>query len=752
MFRLTKYLLFLAAISVFSCQKTVTQPTHEDVPFTQDHSIKFYSSDTSKNALLAIAADRNGKIQVLHKEGLLHTKNGQFLFPGSLVTDRTYRFMSDKKINDIISVEEQFVYLTDQAVVSNAWAGELYIEHSIPQACIIAGYAKEGESQIVPERLHFLVSDGSQLEYLAPQGSTWKGRIDNDSIHAIRVLNNQVFFILSSQGISTFNPESKELRLLTKGESFTHFDFINEGKNLVVGTKNGYLILDSSTGTTTQPLNQKLPVNHITSVTNINNTLWFGSTNGAFSQRTDGKFNYYAGERWIPNNHVINIIKGAANEVLILTSAGVGKIVFEELTLHAKALFFEKQVRDRHIRNGFNSTLSGLIKGDITSGYLDDSDNDGLWTSMYLGGQAFRYAVTKEAEALQNCRESLDAMERLYTVNPVPGFPARSYERSGHIDILSDPERWQHSAHKDWDWKATTSSDEAIGHMFVFGVMAELIDEPAIKAKAIMLMDTLMSHILTNDMYLVDYDGKPTLWGKWNPSYVNGFPTSVGDRKLNSSNIISMLQTAYYFTKKEKYKEKAYELMEKHGYLENLMRPMKEIGQAPEGADDYSKMLSEGWNHSDDEMYFLGYWGLYRYAFDEELKSQYKVAILDHFEAERPEKDGLWNIMTALTGVNDFDLKEAIWYLQEYPLDLIDWNVRNSHRKDITLIEPNFRHQTTTEVLPPDETPIQRHNSNTFRLEKNYGNGSRENSAGDIWLLPYWMGRYLNVISDPKTK
>ena len=101
------------------------------------------------------------------------------------------------------------------------------------------------------------------------------------------------------------------------------------------------------------------------------------------------------------------------------------------------------------------------------------------------------------------------------------------------------------------------------------------------------------------------------------------------------------------------------ELMEEHGYLENLMRPMSEIGRAPEDADDWSKMLSQSWNHSDDEMYFLGYWGLYRYAFNDSLKTMYKEAILDHWEAERPEKEGAWNIFTALTGVDEFDLDDG---------------------------------------------------------------------------------------------
>jgi hypothetical protein len=223
----------------------------------------------------------------------------------------------------------------------------------------------------------------------------------------------------------------------------------------------------------------------------------------------------------------------------------------------------------------------------------------------------------------------------------------------------------------------------------------------------------------------------------------------VGDRKINASNIVAMLQTAYHFTKKEVYKEKAFELMKEHGYYDNLMRPMKQIGKAPASADEWSKMLSESWNHSDDEMYFLGYWGLYRYAFNDTLKTKFRESILDHWEIERPEKEGAWNIFTALTGTNQFDLQEAIWYLQEYPLDLVHWRITNSHRKDIEHLEPNFRNQTIAEVLPPDELPVNRHNANRFQLDGG-DNGTSEYSAGDIWLLPYWMGRYLGVIGEPE--
>jgi len=186
--------------------------------------------------------------------------------------------------------------------------------------------------------------------------------------------------------------------------------------------------------------------------------------------------------------------------------------------------------------------------------------------------------------------------------------------------------------------------------------------------------------------------------------------------------------------------------MTEHGYLTNLMRPMDSIGMAPPDADELSRDLSDGWNHSDDEMYYCGYWGLYRYALNDTLQEKFREAIIDHWQIERPEKEGLWNIMTAIAGADEIDIDEAVWYLQQYPLDLINWTIINSHRKDIKRIGKNFRNQTIEEVLPPDETRIARHNSNMFDLDER-GGGRSENSAGDIWLLPYWIGRYLEVIS-----
>lgn len=728
-FSLSIFLLSIVSnIFLIACQPK-EQIKHIDTPFVQKYIVKFYAEEGIN--LQKAYADRNGNIKVLSSKGLMTASSGQFLYPGKLPLDHSYLHFQDAGLRDILIKEQELFFLGKQEISSNRQAGRFYFANPIPEA----------EQFSIGNADSLLLAKGKKLYFFKGEELLWETELEQEVLELHFKPSDASFDILTASGIYIFKPASQKLsRLSLQGEFVS---MCNQGKQLLIAQADGFFIVEDGQASETITA---IPSSPIVSVASIHGNYWFGTEEGAFMLKEDGSFDYYYGNRWLADNKVKHLSQGPDSSVLILSETGLAQLVYKPMNLAQKADYFEKQVRQRHIRFGFNAERVGLEEGIPSSGRLKDSDNDGLWTSMYLASQAFRYSVDQSDAALQNCRESLAALERLYTINPVAGFPARSFERSGYMDKLSDQKRWVAVGDSIWDWKSTTSSDEAIGHMFAFGVLAELMPDSHVKELSIQLMDTLMSHIVKNDLYLIDHDGKATTWGRWNPEYVNARPVMVGDRKLNSSNIISMLQTAYHFTQKEKYRIKAFELMDEYGYLENLLRPMKAIGPAPEEADDWSKMLSESWNHSDDEMYFLGYWGLYRYAFNDSLKELYREAIIDHWEIERPEKEGLWNIMTYLVSEEDYDLEEAIWFLQEYPIDLINWDIKNSHRKDLKFLPNNFRGQSTDVVLSPYERPIQKHNGNTFNLDRERGNGNREYSAGDIWLLPYWMGRYLGLI------
>lgn len=505
---------------------------------------------------------------------------------------------------------------------------------------------------------------------------------------------------------------------------------------LLIGASEGRLRIDLNSLESQATGPARAPCTDLRCRRTIGNAAWFGTSRGAFSQQPDDRIDSYASRRWLLDDAVIDIWPGSNGSVMILSERGLNIIYFREMTLAQKAEHFDRLTRQRHIRFGFNSAFEMSTPGDLSTGTLVDQDNDGLWTAMYLAGELFRYAVTKSDEALRNCYESFEAMERLCQITGIEGFPARSFERAGYQ--VADRQHWHNTPDGQWSWKGTTSSDEIVGHFFAHAIFAEIVPEEAWKKRAVALIDAIMDHIVRNNWYLIDYDGKPTLWGRWHPEYVNQFPRQVGDRRLNSVEIIAFLQTAHHFTGKEIYREKAFELMEQHGYLDNVMIPMKELGQVP-GID-----LTTEWNHSDDELAFLSYWNLYRYAFTPELREKYREAIRDHWEIERPERNPLWDFLYAATGADDFDLNESIWSLKEFPLDTISWTIQNSRREDVDFLPSNFREQSTETVLPPDERPMSKFNGNAFRLDG--GDGGREEYSGDIYLLPYWLGRYLGVI------
>ncbi len=719
-------------------------PAYIDRPFVQDYSEKIpLGSHTGDTKLLKVRADRNGRIVVLSTKGLLQVD------AGTLKPDRQYRPLTDMQIEDVEVLQNQFVYLTDDRLLSNAWAGRLLVDHRLSGAKLLAGGDED----------EFIVAGAGRAVQFRPGEPVQEWRIDAKEIkQAIFDAKRKRCLLLADDRLWCLEPvRGVPVRASEENASPRHYELTQpvfarkdltclalspDCSTLLVGTSTGYLRLDPNSFEPRSDVVTRLPCAEVRCIRVIDETIWVGTPQGAFALRPNGRTDYYASKRWLVEDGVVDIWPGPQRSVLILGETGLSIVHFREMTLADKAEHFDGLTHQRHVRNGFSSSLALSVPGDLSTGTLVDSDNDGLWTAMYLAGELFRYAVTKSDAALQNCYESFEAMERLSLITPIKGFPARSFERAGYQ--VADKSRWHVTEDGRWAWKGTTSSDEIVGHFFAYAIFAEVVPDAGWRQRAIALIDGIMDHIVRNNWYLIDYDGKPTQWGRWHPEYVNRFPPGVGDRRLNSAEIIAFLQTACHFTHKDLYRQKALELLTDHRYLDNITIPMKNLSRVP-GID-----LTTEWNHSDDELAFLSYWNLYRYAFTPELREQYRRAIQDHWEIERPEKNPLWNFLYAATGTEQFDLEESVWSLKEFPLDIISWTVRNSHRKDVELLAPNFRHQSTKIVLPPDERPMSKYNGNAFRLDG--GGDGREEFSGDIFLLPYWLGRYLGIIRPATTQ
>ena len=200
-------LFFISCSSPSDLDSSKTQPVYQDTPYLQDLSIKYFTGN-SEVKLTKAFMDRNGVVQVMSSDGILRTHDGQFLYAGSLVKDRTYRPLTDKKITDLAMYQNQFIYLDDRSVLSNAWAGKLFIRHGLDDANLLA----------VGNDFEFLVGDGKSLVFLSNNQVAWQGLMNGDKTIDLRFDNSSnMFWALGTGSLSTFDPRNRELKKIFSG-------------------------------------------------------------------------------------------------------------------------------------------------------------------------------------------------------------------------------------------------------------------------------------------------------------------------------------------------------------------------------------------------------------------------------------------------------------------------------------------------------------------------------------------------------
>ncbi|WP_343704280.1 hypothetical protein [Chitinophaga sp.] len=714
----------LAGLGLCMSAFTMAAGQATDFPFHQPVSLQYAMPDELKGSVLKkVITDYNDNVHVLTDKGFYRT-SGE-----ALVRDVRFRPLAEKIPLDVTAQEGSghLYYLYADKWLTNGYAGIPYMALPVKGRYNQLAVAANGSVLLAGPGAAALAYNGKLVNCVPPP----------EELEQLQVHNGR-FYARTAKGI--YYLDGEKFVLLQAVQQPQAMAFRNG--DVIIGTRIGYYAVNSQTGDTSLRLQQRVPVPDISALLVRNGRIWAGTPEGAFAEDSAGLYRYFASRRWLNENAVKSMAVDGEGNIYLLSPTGLNRISFPAHTLAEKAAYFQRKIRERHIRYGFIANLHLSRPGDAGTSQMADTDNDGLWTAFYLGSQAFRYAVTKEPKAKRYAWEGFEAFERILSVNQLKGFPSRTFERKGYKN--SDPERWRDSPDPEWEWKGHTSSDEFVAYIWIAAVLHEMVAEtPEEQQRVAAFIDKIMTHIIDNKYYFVDIDGKPTLWGRWNPEYINWYPETIGDRKLGSTTIIAGLQLGYALTGKKKYKDEAMRLMNKHGYLKNILIDYRKITYTPGYKHMGIDMGTGGWNHSDDEMAFLTYWVLYRYAFTDQLKQQYAGVIRNHWEMERPEKNAVWDLITLGTA-GDSDADATLWWLRTFPMDLVTWQIKNSHRKDLTFLPANFREQTTERLIPLDEQPVHRHNANAFNLDG--GRGGATELAGDEYLLPYWMARFLKVL------
>ncbi|MBR5441337.1 MAG: hypothetical protein IKV44_00140, partial [Clostridia bacterium] len=177
--------------------------------------------------------------------------------------------------------------------------------------------------------------------------------------------------------------------------------------NLLVGAKEGLYIYDYKNGWYAHKEISVLPQESVYSIDVAEDgSILVGTDAGAVLIR-NGLSKYFPATRYAYSS-LVTAVAFDGNDIYTVSEGGIVKISEVEMTLYDKAVhFFENTEKYFPRKDGF---ITG-VHGDLKEGSFSSiSDNDGLWTQMYLGALCLWYDKTKDEKILKAARRYKDAM------------------------------------------------------------------------------------------------------------------------------------------------------------------------------------------------------------------------------------------------------------------------------------------------------------------------------------------------------
>ncbi len=474
--------------------------------------------------------------------------------------------------------------------------------------------------------------------------------------------------------------------------------------------------------------------------------LWVGTTQGVCRQ-TGGEWEYYWGPRWLPGNRILSIEVAGDGSAWVASDRGVAHLYSKPITLAEKSAHYQAITEQRHNRRGYVTGSRLRTPGKPEAGVVfEASDNDGLWTALYVAAQSFRYAATQEPAAREQAKRSMHAMLDLVRYSGIPGYPARAvvtrgelargeadgYDANETVRVPGETEKIWYPSPVDPEvlCKGDTSSDELDGHYFAWLTYYELAADEADRKAVRETVAAVTDHLLKHDLTLVGHTGRKTRWGVYSPKYINDDPVWWMERGLNSLSMLAYLKVAHHITGHARFQEEARTLTQKHHYLLNTV----------------TQKLAEPWwdvNHSDDEMAFMMLYAILRVEKDPDSRRVLLQSLERSWRVERPEASPFFNFVYGAHSGRPYDGEAAVTTLRDWPWELIEWETRGTHRHDVQVVTrrgPGRAQSQLTRALPASERRLMRWNGNPYQADGGTPDG-RSEEDGTAWLISYWMGR-----------
>ncbi len=443
-----------------------------------------------------------------------------------------------------------------------------------------------------------------------------------------------------------------------------------------------------------------------------------------------------------------------------------------------------------------------LLKGFVARTYSLKSEGNGYWGDIYWSVNDNKTSTGVSSIPEDNEDYILNGENlRGVTVDASGKVPQRLWN-----DLIGSG-----YSPEDIVYKGDTSADEFAGHMFIFKLIYDILGEEDAEIKSLVVnaVDNLAQHLSDNGYRLLDGSGQPTTWGKFDrTTFLNSSGLSVAP--LHAEMLLTVFKTAAYITGYQKWEDEyrlaaldpAYEyakVMTQYyeRYIATASSTVKDtLGEAGgiifstiDGTKLCETLFRLLLNYSAEEMAMLGFYVLFQTETDDVLLDYYRSALNSWWISMKYSENPLWYYIYQLAypekemydAYGNSLIKTAAWSLSRTPVDTVQYRASNENRDDIATLKlsalgidddsslsyslkdgkmPDIDTEDTASIVKyvlkaltldwavaaPDERSIHKYNNNSYDLAEHYSPNCMEPST--IYTLPYWMGRYHNMIKE----
>ncbi len=750
-----KTVLAVSAVSIFCGVEAMAQTPVRDIAFEQEYHEEHALATSDANDVRCIAVSKDGTVWAGSADGLHVLKSGIWSAPiGGTDLGPVHSITIDRSGKVWIGSWNGLFWIdpADQSVHPTELKGSAI-------ACVRACSTPEGGEQILAAGPTGIWRISSALKFVRVFGTS------QTNIRALRLDEHGEVWVGTASGLYHIPADIKP----TLGDSsirYSHPNAVLSSNISGFATLPGGKFAISSTGgldfyqgdhrVGSLTARDGMPYRIARSVfSDAQDRIWCATPIGVV-RYDHGKWSLRHSRRWLLSDDVRDVAVDATGTAWVATAGGVDAIKSRPMTLAQKAQYYLENLRKRHLREpGLVGPAVLVTPGDLSKSFIEDDDNDGEHTGMYLAMESMRYAVTHDPAARANAKVAFHALLALQratgtshfiarSIMPVDGlaprhevdrtFTPREIAEARRTDprAKSIEKRWLPTADGKWLWKRDASSDEVDGHMFGYGSYFDLAADDEEKKLVADQVDRIIGGIVDHGYLLVDIDGRGTQWGNWSPRSLIGDPNWHEEAAGNAVEMISYLGVAYHMTHKAKYIESANLLIKKYGY-DTLMT--RTIFDTP----------SER-THIEDELLTITYPNLMNHLIFPTLQSKAKLSIQNWHKACAkdgiPFYDFVYNRYSGQTG----PLDRAVTTLREWPLSHIEWTVDNSKRDDVRRdLTPGLEEGFLDRLVPRTEMGLCMWDQEPYKAV--IGNGGQREDRQNDWLLAYWMGRYYGLLT-----